>query len=106
MSGLTSRSRHSKVANSAVGRRHKPDYWLVILSAILLVIGLITIYAISPGLAVQQRVSSNYYISHQLLAIGLGIIAFLIVAHTPLMWWRKAEKPLRSEERRVGKECR
>jgi len=94
MSGLTSRSRHSKVANSAVGRRHKPDYWLVILSAILLVIGLITIYAISPGLAVQQRVSSNYYISHQLLAIGLGIIAFLIVAHTPLMWWRKAEKPL------------
>lgn len=94
MNNLSLGPRHSKVANAAIGRRHRPDYWLVILSAILLVIGLITIYAISPGLAVQQNVSSNYYVSHQLLAIGLGIIAFLVVAHTPLMWWRKAETPL------------
>ncbi|HLC91996.1 MAG TPA: putative lipid II flippase FtsW [Candidatus Saccharimonadales bacterium] len=86
--------RHSRVANSVQGRRHKPDYWLVTLSAVLLVIGLIIIYAISPGLTVQQNLSSNYYISRQLLAISLGIVAFLVVSRAPLMWWRKAERPL------------
>ena len=94
MSPSQLRPRHSRAANAVPGRRHKPDYWLLILSAVLLVIGLIVIYAISPGVTAQQSVSSNYYVSRQLLAIVLGVGAFLVVANTPLMWWRKAEKPL------------
>jgi len=94
MTGLQASPRRSRAATAVPGRRHKPDYWLVILSAVLLVIGLIVIYAISPGLTVQQNVSSNYYVSRQLLAIALGVGAFLVVAHTPLTWWRKAERPL------------
>lgn len=75
-------------------RRHRPDYWLVIVSAILLTVGLIVIYAISPGLAAQKGVGENYYVTKQLIAIGLGVAAFVAMANIPLTFWRRVQKPL------------
>lgn len=83
-----------QLAELNLGRKHRPDYWLLILSAALLVIGLIVVYAISPALAASKQVSSNYYVGRQLLAIGLSIVAFIITARVPLKWWRQAYKPL------------
>ncbi len=77
-----------------LGRKHRPDYWLVILCAILLSIGVVIIYAISPALSISNNVSSNYYVSKQLIAIFLSIIAFIVCARIPLNWWRQAYKPL------------
>lgn len=77
-----------------LGRKHRPDYWLLILSVILLVIGLIVVYAISPALSAANHVSNNYYVSKQLLAVGLSVVAFLITAQVPLVWWRRAHKGL------------
>lgn len=77
-----------------LGRKHRPDYWLLILCVILLAVGLVVVYAISPALSASQGVSSNYYVSKQLLAIGLSVIAFVLTARVPLDWWRKAYKPL------------
>ncbi len=75
-------------------RRHRPDYWLLLFSVILLVFGLIVVYAISPGLSVQKHVSENYYVGKQLMAIGLGVGVFLIAANMPVQWWRRLEIPL------------
>lgn len=75
-------------------RRHRPDYLLVLLSSALLVIGLVVLYAISPGLAIQQHVGDNYYVGKQLLAIFLGVVAFIFLSNVPLSTWPKAEKPL------------
>lgn len=86
--------RRSSLIGQAQQRRHRPDYWLVLLSIILTVIGLIVVYAISPGLSVQKNVSENYYVSKQLIAIGLSVGIFLLVANLPLNWWRRLEKPL------------
>lgn len=77
-----------------LGRKHRPDYWLVVWSAILLTIGLIVIYSISPALAQTNNVSNNYYVTKQLIAIFLSIVAFLITYKVPLAWWRQAYKPL------------
>ncbi|HET7059815.1 MAG TPA: putative peptidoglycan glycosyltransferase FtsW [Candidatus Saccharimonadales bacterium] len=77
-----------------LGRKHRPDYWLLILCAVLLAIGLIVVYAISPALSAAQHVSGNYYVGKQLLAIGLSVVAFVITARVPLSWWRQAYKPL------------
>lgn len=77
-----------------LGRKHRPDYWLVIWCAALLAIGLIVVYAISPALAATHHVSNGYYVSKQLLAIGLSAVAFVITAQVPLAWWRQAYKPL------------
>jgi len=75
-------------------RRHRPDYWLLLLSLTLLTIGLIVVYAISPGLSVQKGVSENYYVSKQLIAVLLGLVAFGVMAQVPLTLWRKLEKPI------------
>ena len=75
-------------------RKHRPDYWLLLLSTALLVIGLIVLYAISPGLAVQNHVGDNYYVNKQLIAIVLGIAAFVTLSNVPVSWWRTIQKPL------------
>jgi cell division protein FtsW len=77
-----------------LGRKHRPDYWLLIWCAVLLAVGLIVVYAISPALSVAYHVSGSYYIGKQLLAIGLSLVAFVITARVPLKWWQQAYKPL------------
>lgn len=74
-------------------RRHRPDYWVLLLCVILLVIGLVVVYAISPALKAASGNSSNY-VTHQLLAIGLSIIAFTFTAQFPLKRWNTLLKPL------------
>lgn len=77
-----------------LGRKHRPDYWLLILSAALLSIGLVVVYAIGPALSAAKNVSGSYFVGRQLLAIGLAVVAFLVAAKVPLNWWRQAYRPL------------
>ncbi|MEK7600295.1 MAG: putative peptidoglycan glycosyltransferase FtsW [Patescibacteria group bacterium] len=84
----------SNLSELTLGRKHKPDYWLLIWCAALLAIGLIVVYAISPALSAANHVTGNYYVGKQLLAIGLSLIAFTVTAKVPLSWWRQAYKPL------------
>lgn len=88
------RRRPAVMQRGVAQRRHRPDYVLLVLSAVLLVVGLIVIYSISPGLAIQRHVSDNYYVNKQLLAIGLGIITFGVMATVPYDTWRRLQKPL------------
>lgn len=75
-------------------RKHRPDYNLMIICASLLVVGLITIYAISPGVSQSSDVGASYYVSKQLLAIILGLVGFGLVAYLPVETWQKYLKPL------------
>lgn len=79
---------------TASQRRHRPDYWLLVLSTALLVIGLVVLYAISPGLAAQRQVSENFFVNKQILAIFLGIGAFLALANIPVSFWKRVQQPL------------
>lgn len=75
-------------------RRHRPDYWLLILCALLLAVGLIVVYSISPALAVEKGVGGNYFVNHQLIAIALGIVIFIITSKVPLELLKKLGVPL------------
>lgn len=88
------RQRNLQIINLDLPRRHKPDYWLLALTAILLAIGLVVIYAISPGLSLSANTSSNYYINRQLISVAIGLAAFFVVANMPLTWWRWLQAPL------------
>jgi cell division protein FtsW len=79
---------------SDLGRRHKPDYWLLILSALLLTIGLVVVYSISPGLAASQHLSQGYFVGKQFIGVVLGLVAFMAAAHLPLKRWGKLINPL------------
>ncbi len=67
---------------------------LVVFSVILLVIGLIVVYAISPGLAAGKHVSENYYVNKQIIAVLLGVVSFIAASHVPIVWWRRLQLPL------------
>jgi cell division protein FtsW len=94
MPGQAGGSLSGAPSNGAASRRHKPDYWLVALSVVLLAIGLVVVYSISPALSNSLHVSNNFYVFKQLIAIGLSMVAFAITSRVPLTWWRQAYKPL------------
>ncbi len=94
------RSRVGQISNSveqpggAASRRHRPDYMILVLTALLLVIGLIVVYSISPGLSASQHVSQGYFISKQLIDVALGAVAFGLATLVPLRRWSQWVKPL------------
>jgi cell division protein FtsW len=75
-------------------RKHKPDYWLLILGSLLLTIGLVVVYSISPGLSASQHTSQGYFVTKQLVDVGLGVAAFLLAAHLLVEFWKRSAKPL------------
>lgn len=77
-----------------VARKHKADYWLLILTLLLISVGLVVVYSISPGLAASQHVSQSYFVTKQLLDAGLGILAFIGASYVPISFWDRAAKPL------------
>jgi len=88
------RAARQRSVTTEEGRKHRPDYLLVVLSVCLLVIGLIVVFAISPGLAAQRGVDSSYFVSKQLIAVGLGIATFFITSRLSRATWRRLIKPL------------
>lgn len=77
-----------------MGRKHRPDHWLGALMLMLLVIGVIVVYAISPALTLSTNTSGNYYVNRQLIAIGLSLAVFFVTSRVPLERWREMYKPL------------
>lgn len=75
-------------------RRHRPDYWLVVIAVFLVAIGLTVVYAISPALSATDGGSGSHYVSRQLIAIALSIVAFLVTARIPLGTWQRWQKAL------------
>lgn len=92
--GGARRSRVSSAENLELGRKHRPDYILLLISIALLAIGVIVVYAISPALSASHHVSANFYVGKQLIAIALSAVAFAITYKVPLSWWKASYKPL------------
>ena len=89
------RSKNSSSPDSLAGlRKHRPDYMILILCVALLAIGLVTIYAISPGLTRSTNVSTNYYVGKQLIAVFIGCVGFGIGALVSIDLWKKYLTPL------------
>ena len=65
-------------------RRHKSDRWIGFIAAVLLLIGLIVIYAIGPmranfsNASYGTTFSENYFFVHQLISVAISIAAFLV----------------------------
>jgi cell division protein FtsW len=83
------RGRETVGVDDAQGRRHRPDYWLVVLAVFLVAIGLTVVYAISPALSATRGGSGVHYVSRQAIAIVLSIIAFFVTARIPLRTWQR-----------------
>ncbi len=88
------RTRSTVFGQDVGSRRHRPDYALGIISLILLSVGLVVVYAMSPGLSTLAQVEDTHFIYRQMLAIGLALVAFIIFARLPFTFWRTLTRPL------------
>ncbi|HEU4830963.1 MAG TPA: FtsW/RodA/SpoVE family cell cycle protein [Candidatus Saccharimonadales bacterium] len=70
-------------------RRHRPDYLIVLYMGLLMLIGLIIIFAIGPQRAnvlngaYGSDYSDSYFFMKQLLSLLIAVIAFGIMAYVP-----------------------
>ena len=94
------RSRLKQVAagnsESIMQRMHRPDYQIVLFVGLLMLIGLVMMYAIGPQRAnVLNRVhntdfyTNTYFVLKQAFSIGLGVIAFFAMSKIPFALLRR-----------------
>jgi cell division protein FtsW len=72
-------------------RAHHPDYVVAIIIAVLLAIGLIIMYSVSPILSqnILGNANKNFFFLNQVKYMGVGILFWLIAANVPYTFWRK-----------------
>ena len=90
----SSRASSSSLSTRDLTRKHRPDYSLLIIALLLSVVGLIIVYAISPGLAATKGVDNNYFVIKQSIAIGLGLVAFAVFSFLPVNALRRSRNVL------------
>ncbi|HSX48619.1 MAG TPA: putative lipid II flippase FtsW [Candidatus Nanoarchaeia archaeon] len=78
-------------SQAAAGRGHKPDYLLALTVFLLLGIGLIMIYSISPVLSFKLlgSTSRNYYFYGQLGNIAVGLFFWALASQIHYRVWQK-----------------
>jgi cell division protein FtsW len=86
-------------AAGATIRKHKPDYRIALYMGLLMMLGLIVMYAIGPQRAQvlntaygTEFYSATYFFGKQAISLGLSVIVFAIVAKVPLQWWKNNAK--------------
>ena len=74
--------------DGGVQRKHRPDYWLVLCAALLMLTGMIIVYSVGPQYANLQNnaygsnYSSSYFFIKQLVGIALAIGGFVALTLT------------------------
>lgn len=88
-SSIVSASKDAKIDDIIPTRRHKADYLVLIYTSILMLLGLVIIYAIGPqranvlNMAYGSEYSGSYFFVKQLISISLSLLAFLFMAFMP-----------------------
>lgn len=89
-----------RVASGAI-RRHKPDYRLVLYMGLLMMLGLVIMYAIGPQRAQVLNTSygtdfytATYFFTKQALSLVFALGTFFVVSKIPISWWRNNAKRL------------
>ncbi|MBW3538558.1 putative lipid II flippase FtsW [Candidatus Parcubacteria bacterium] len=72
-------------------RGHQPDYVLALGVFVLLALGLVMMYSISPVLSYKLLGSTtrNYYFFGQMLNIAVGLVGWIVAAKIDYRRWRK-----------------
>jgi cell division protein FtsW len=88
--------RITRVTNQVAARlprRHRPDYQILLYMALLMLVGLIMIYAVGPQRAQllnysfgTENYGSSYFFMRHLLSLGVAIIAFVVMSKVSFRW--------------------
>jgi cell division protein FtsW len=88
------RSRRVGTATAAAPaiRRHRPDYQIILFMGILVLLGLVVLFAISPArVELLNQGGGNldqaHFMQKQLTYLVVGLVAFAVTANLPLKIW-------------------
>lgn len=75
-------------------RRHRPDYQIILFMGILVLLGLVVLYAISPARVelINQggsNLDATHFMQKQLLYLGIGLAGFSLAASLTTNFWRR-----------------
>lgn len=93
------RSRRVARAGAEVVRRHRGDFMIVLFMSILMLLGLVVIYSISPALTARinsagNNLDQNHFMYRQVAYLGVGVLAFVAASLVPIDLWRKYQNKL------------
>ena len=96
------RRRLSERTNAVVGvvRRHRPDYQLILYMGILMLLGLVVLYAISPARVEFMNAGTDvaleqaHFMQRQFMYLFVGLVAFAVAAFAPFGFWKKYSSQL------------
>lgn len=95
------RSQAQSKDNQPRARRHRPDYLILLCMGLLMMLGLVVMYAIGPQRAQvlnsafgSDNYDSSYFFIKQLISLVMAITIFFIVYMTPFSLIRKHAKKL------------
>jgi cell division protein FtsW len=89
---LASLASEAQFSDKTVVRRHKPDYQLALYMGLLMLLGLIVMYAIGPQRAnvlngaYGSDYDSTYFFFKQVTSIGVALVAFFAMVMIPYTW--------------------
>lgn len=92
---IASVTEESQFSDMTTVRRHRPDYMIVLYMGLLMLIGLVIMYAIGPqranvlNNAYGSQYDSTYFFVKQLISLLLAVIAFMSLALIPYTWLTK-----------------
>ncbi|AHB42474.1 bacterial cell division membrane protein [Candidatus Saccharibacteria bacterium RAAC3_TM7_1] len=81
--------------NQPAVRKHRPDYQIVLFMGLLMLLGLIVIYAIGPqraqvlNEAYGADYSAMYFFGKQVISLALAVAVFVAVAKLPFHWLQR-----------------
>jgi cell division protein FtsW len=80
-------------------RKHKPDYRIALYMGLLMMLGLIVMYAIGPQRAQVLNSSygtdfytATYFFGKQGLSLLMALAVFIVVSKIPISWWQANAK--------------
>ena len=81
-------------------RRHRPTYQIALYMGLLLMLGLVVMYALGPqranvlNYAYGTHYDSNFFFNKQLVSVVIAVAAFAVCALLPLAWVNKYAKQI------------
>ena len=87
--------RVSETVRGVVVRRHRPDYFILLFMGLLMLLGLVVMYAIGPqranvlNNAYGTDYTSTYFFIKQLMSILIALMGFAFFALLPYTWLKK-----------------
>jgi len=86
---FNSLSKEAQYSDEIITRRHRPDYLIVLYMGLLMMIGLIIMYAIGPqranvlNNAYGGNYSNTYFFVKQAISLAIALAVFVVIAYIP-----------------------